>query len=100
MASSFDFSGLGGYGVPNLYEFLEVDINATKNEILKSYRAKALHMHPDKITQQSNHEQKPDDTMMKYLNKAREILFDPEKRIKYDEYLTDDDSSIPARNLM
>ena len=96
MASSFEFSSLGGSGVPNLYELLGVDINATEGDIRKSYLAKARLMHPDK-----NHGLQKSDEMMKYLNKAREVLFDPEKRVKYDEYLADDDSTgVPAKDLM
>jgi len=96
MASSFDFANFEGSGIPNLYELLGVDINATEGEIRKSYLAKARLMHPDK-----NPGIQKSDEMMKYLNKAREVLFDPENRIKYDEYLADDDStSKQAKDLM
>ena len=38
--------------------------------------------------------------MMKYLNNARDILSDPEKRIKHDEHLTDDLDTTTPSDLM
>lgn len=68
-ASSFDFNnGLGSDGTPNFYQFLGVDVNASKEEIQRLYRAKTRLFHPDK------------DEMMKYLNKAHDVLSDPERK--------------------
>ena len=100
MASSahFDFNSNVGNSVkaPNLYEVLGVNPNASKEEIRRSFRFKARHAHPDKNSGLPQSEE-----AMKLLNKARDILCDPEKRIEYDEQLENDDLSTPiATDLM
>lgn len=83
-------------GFSDLYQFLGIDRNAGKPDILRAYRTKARLWHPDKNSGLPQSEE-----MMKYLNFARDILFDPKKRIEYDEQLANDDLSAPiARDLM
>lgn len=62
----------------NLYEILEIQQNATHNDIIKSYRKLALIYHPDKNTDPLATEK------FKQINIAYQILSDPEKRQEYD----------------
>lgn len=63
------------------YEILEVHKSASASEIKKAYRKKAIQYHPDK---------NPGDTKAEELFKksaeAYEVLSDPDKRAKYDQY--------------
>lgn len=61
---------------PNLYEVLEVNKDATPEDIKKAYRRKAIQSHPDVGGN-------PED--FKVLSLAFEILSDPNKRKDYDE---------------
>lgn len=63
------------------YRVLELDKNATKSDIKKAYRRLARKYHPDL---------NPNDTAaqkrFQQINEAHEVLIDPEKRKKYDQY--------------
>ncbi|MBS3817308.1 MAG: molecular chaperone DnaJ [Candidatus Thermoplasmatota archaeon] len=64
------------------YDILEVDEDASKDEIKKAYRKKAKKYHPDK---------NPDNTdeareKFKKISEAYEVLADDEKRKRYDKY--------------
>jgi len=65
----------------DFYEILGISKNATESEIKKAYRKKAIEYHPDK---------NPGDTAaeenFKKAAEAYEILSDPQKRAKYDQY--------------
>jgi DnaJ-class molecular chaperone len=65
----------------NYYEILEVDKNATQEEIKKAYRKLSLKYHPDK-----NQGNKEAEEKFKEINKAYQILSDPETRNTYDIY--------------
>ena len=85
MDAAFDFGGSGD-GDSDYYSFLGVNPNSSDRELRKAFLAKARLLHPDK------HDGNPQaEEAMKYLNKAREILFDSSKRIRYDEHLSDKD---------
>ncbi|NNC33379.1 MAG: J domain-containing protein [Croceitalea sp.] len=63
------------------YKVLGVDNKATAAEIKKSYRKLARKYHPDVNPNDAEAEKK-----FKQINEAHEVLSDPDKRKKYDEY--------------
>ena len=63
------------------YEVLEVAKNATADEIKKAYRKKAIQYHPDKNPGDKEAEEK-----FKEAAEAYEVLSDPQKRARYDQY--------------
>ena len=65
--------------LPNYYEIIGVEKNATPEEIKKKFRELAKKTHPDKTKEDSEEE-------MAELNKAYEVLSDKELREKYDRY--------------
>src|SRR6187401_1759711 len=63
------------------YKILGVTRNATQDEIKKAYRKLARKMHPD-----LNPNDKEAHKKFQQINEANEVLSDPEKRKKYDQY--------------
>lgn len=63
------------------YKVLEVDKTATADEIKKAYRKLARKYHPD-----LNPNDKEAQKRFQRINEANEVLSDPEKRKKYDQY--------------
>lgn len=63
------------------YKVLGVSKNATEKDIKKAYRKLARKYHPDVNPGNATAEQK-----FKEANEANEVLGDPEKRKKYDQY--------------
>jgi curved DNA-binding protein len=63
------------------YEILGINKNATEEDIKKAYRKLARKLHPDvNPNDKSAHEK------FQKINEANEVLSDPEKRKKYDQY--------------
>ena len=60
----------------NYYDILNIEKDASNDDIKKAYRKLALKTHPDKNG--------GDDTMFKTINMAYETLSDPDKRHVYD----------------
>lgn len=68
-----------------VYDFLEVDENASKEEIEKAYQRLILEYHTDpKFSEEEN---KKSEIILNKLKLAYEILIDDEKRKKYDKEL-------------
>ncbi|HEX5669079.1 MAG TPA: DnaJ domain-containing protein, partial [Chitinophagaceae bacterium] len=63
------------------YKVLGVDKNASQEDIKKAYRKLARKMHPD-----LNPDDKEAHKKFQQINEANEVLSDPEKRKKYDQY--------------
>ncbi len=63
------------------YKVLEIPSSATAKEIKKAYRKLARKYHPDLNPNDSEAELR-----FKQVNEAHEVLSDPEKRKKYDQY--------------
>ena len=63
------------------YKTLDLDKNATEEEIKKAYRKLARKYHPD-----LNPNDKEANRKFQQINEANEVLSDPEKRKKYDQY--------------
>ncbi len=62
------------------YKILEVEKNASKEDIKKAYKKLARKYHPD-VSKEENAEQK-----FKEINEAAGVLLDDEKRKRYDTY--------------
>jgi len=65
----------------DFYEILGITKNATEAEIKKAYRKKAIEFHPDKNPGNAAAEES-----FKAAAEAYEILSDPQKKAKYDQY--------------
>ncbi len=63
------------------YKILQVDKSASTDDIKKAYRKLARKMHPD-----LNPNDKDAQKKFQQVNEANEVLSDPEKRKKYDQY--------------
>jgi DnaJ-class molecular chaperone len=77
----------------NYYEILEIDKNATIDDIKKNYKKLAFKWHPDK-----NQDNKAEaEKKFKDISKAYQILSDPDKRKIYD--LTGTDESLQTTSF-
>ena len=65
----------------DFYEILGVSKSATADEIKKAYRKKAIEFHPDKNPGDKTSEEK-----FKEAAEAYEVLSDPQKKQRYDQY--------------
>ena len=68
------------------YEVLGVGKSATDSEIKQAYRKLALQYHPDKWTNASEAEKKAAEAKFIEATEAYDVLRDPEKRKKYDQF--------------
>ena len=65
---------------PYYYKVLDVSTDASPDEIKKAYRRLSMLYHPDTSTD-------PDaEKKMKEINKAYDLLSDPDKRARYDNF--------------
>ena len=63
------------------YEVLGIQKGATEEEIKKAYRKKARECHPDLHPDDPSYVEK-----FQEINEANEVLSDPQKRAKYDQF--------------
>jgi curved DNA-binding protein len=63
------------------YKILNIDKSASQEDIKKAYRKLARKLHPD-----LNPNDKEAEKKFQQINEANEVLSDPEKRKKYDQY--------------
>ena len=63
------------------YEVLGIQKNATDEDIKRAYRRKAKECHPD-----LHPDDKEAEARFKELNEANEVLSDPDKRARYDQF--------------
>ena len=63
------------------YDILKINKGATASEIKKAYRKKALKYHPDKNPDDKSAEEK-----FKQAAEAYEVLSDPDKKARYDQF--------------
>ena len=63
------------------YEVLGIQKGATEDEIKKAFRKKARENHPDLHPDDPSYVEK-----FQEINEANEVLSDPEKRAKYDQF--------------
>jgi len=61
------------------YQLLDIETSATTEEVIKAYKKKAIEYHPDK-----NEGHKTANTLFQYINQAKEVLSNPQKRLEYD----------------
>jgi hypothetical protein len=69
----------------NYYDVLGIAQTASDEEIRRSYKKKALELHPDRVGRGQTQEEAE---LFKVITKAHEVLTDPEQRRKYDATLT------------
>ena len=70
--------GQNSTGLTDHYQLLGVSFNASEDEIRRAYRRMAMQWHPDRNDDPAAEE------MMKKINRAWEILGDPESKAEYD----------------
>ena len=70
----------------DFYDLLGVGKKASKKEIKKAYRSKALSMHPDRIQKQGRKVSKKDEQLFHDLTFAYETLMNDNLRSMYDLY--------------
>ena len=68
------------------YEVLGVDKNANDDELKKAYRKMAIKYHPDRQQGKSEAEKKEAEEKFKEAAEAYDVLSDPNKRARYDQF--------------
>ena len=66
-----------------LYDLLDVDNNATTDQIKKSYKKKSLSLHPDKLAQRGIEITEEHRVSYQKVKEAHDVLIDPKRRKMY-----------------
>lgn len=74
----------------DLYSILNVPKNASQDDIKRAYKKLAIKYHPDKC--RNDNEKWENEEKFKEINQAYSVLSDPEKKQKYDQFGTIDDT--------
>lgn len=69
---------------PDYYKLLGVPRDASEKQIKLAYRKFAQKYHPDKMKNASSEEKRRAEVKMGLINRANDVLTDPEKRAQYD----------------
>lgn len=69
---------------PDYYKLLGVPRDASEKQIKLAYRKLAQKYHPDKLKNSTPEEKKRAEVRMGLINRANDVLTDPEKRAQYD----------------
>lgn len=77
----------------DLYNVLDVNKNATEDEIKKAYRKMSIKWHPDKHMNDSEADKKAAEEKFKEVVEAYNVLSDKEKRQRYDMFGTVDEGT-------
>lgn len=65
--------------ISNAYQLLEIQTNATEEDIKKAYRKLSIEYHPDKHNNSA-----PANAMFKLITQAKNVLLDPVSRLEHD----------------
>lgn len=68
------------------YEVLGVEKNATADELKKAYRKLAIKYHPDRQHDKTDEEKKDAEEKFKEAAEAYDVLSNPDKRARYDQF--------------
>ena len=78
------------------YTTLEIERNASVEDIKKAFKRLALKYHPDKQQGKSEAEKKAAEEKFKEINEAYSVLSDPQKKQQYDRFGTVGDMGMGA----
>ena len=73
---------------------VSLDRIAEEKEIKRSYRKLAAYYHPDRVNLDDSLDSEEAMEMMVMVNKSKEILLNPEKKLRYDAYIGDLDFEV------
>ncbi|EEC48848.1 predicted protein, partial [Phaeodactylum tricornutum CCAP 1055/1] len=77
-------SFLGADDEESFYTLLNLDRDASVDDIKRAYKRQSLQMHPDKLAQRGHTVTAADQLRFTRMKEAYEILSDPYKREAYD----------------